>query len=334
MLISLCAAALAAVGVWGFLSVSDLFAVRSIERGREVDVLILPGWTARDVASAFAEAGAVPRSRDFARAMGRLGIDRRIRPGLYRVRAGRAADVAMQMREAAPQVVRALLLPGALFEDVAAALERGDGAAALERALGSAENFPEGLRPLLPETARDRIVFLAPETYELDPGEESANAFVRVASAKWWSRHGERIPPGTTSADLRADAVLASIVQKEAKVDGERPVIAGVFKNRLREDMPLQSCATVVHAWRLRGVRIATVRYEDVKVDSPFNTYIHSGLPPEHIGIPSESSWNAVLAPAKTKMLFFVAKRDGSHVFSKTYREHLAAQKKIRAGEL
>jgi UPF0755 protein len=175
---------------------------------------------------------------------------------------------------------------------------------------------------------------LAPQTYSISPGDGSAGALVKAASEMWWQQHREDVPHGITSLDITEEGILASIVQKEAKVDSDRPIIAGVFKNRLSMGMPLQSCATVVFAWKLRGVKVTDVSFDDVKIDSPFNTYIHKGLPPENIGIPSENSWSAVLKPASTDMLFFVAKHDGSHVFTRTYEEHLAAQRKIRRGDL
>jgi UPF0755 protein len=304
------------------------------EAGRRIDVVVVPGQNARDVAAEFERLGIVARSRDLVRWLGRLGADRRIKPGFYAITAGRASEVAREFSGAEPEVLRAMILPGALLGDIASLLRRGDAEALLLSALGKPLNFPEGLRPLLGGDPRGRTVFLAPETYSIDPGDACADRLVSAASSLWWTLHRGDIPDGTTSADLTDAGILASVVQKEALVDSDRPIIAGVFKNRLRLDMALQSCATVVHAWRLRGVKITTVSYNDVRIDSPFNTYARKGLPPENIGVPSGSSWTSVLRPAETEMLFFVARADGSHVFTRTYEEHLAAQKKIRKGDL
>lgn len=302
--------------------------------GRTIEVLIVPGQNAALVAAEFERLGVVRRAKDLVMWMGRLGIDRRIRPGVYRITAGRARDVANELAQARPDVQSVRILPGALFPEIAAALQRNDAEVLLGEALENEANFPEEMRALLCKSAEGRTIFLAPETYAVDPGDGAADELVRIASRTWWQQHREFLPEGITSKDLEMEGILASIVQKEALLDAERPVIAGVFKNRLRRDMPLQSCATVIHAWRLKGERKTAVSYEDVKVDSPFNSYVHKGLPPENIGVPSEVSWNAVLKPENTDMLFFVAKGDGSHVFTKTYREHLDAQKKIRAGQL
>ncbi|MDR1965497.1 MAG: endolytic transglycosylase MltG [Synergistaceae bacterium] len=296
--------------------------------GEEISVLILPGQSAYEVAENFETMGAVSSAREFARQMAKIGIDKRLLPGAYRVIAGVPKDVAAQLAAMRPEVPSATILPGALFEEIAASFGRPDGEELLSGALEKSDNFPSGLRPLLPEDLKGRVVFLAPETYFLNPGDSCADELVSAASGMWWKRHGEMVPEGATSADISSLGILASIVQKEALVDSDRPIIAGVFNNRLKLGMPLQSCATVVHAWRLRGVKITSVSYNDVKVDSPFNTYERKGLPPENIGVPSESSWNAALRPDDTDMLFFFARGDGSHVFTRTYKDHLEAQKK------
>jgi UPF0755 protein len=294
--------------------------------GQMTEVTVSEGQSASEAAAEFERAGAVTKGRELAKWMVRSGIDKKLLPGVYRVTAGRPREVAAQLASVKPEVPRITILPGAIFEDIASSLG-AKGAESLTEALKRDGNFPEPMKNLLPAKERDRVVLLAPETYALTSGDNRADRLVSAASAVWWKQHGDLIPGDTTGTDVAALGILASVVQKEALMDGDRPIIAGVFKNRLKADMPLQSCATVVHAWRLRGVKITSVSYNDVKVDSPFNTYIHKGLPPENIGTPSESSWNAALKPADTDMLFFFAKADGSHVFTRTYKEHLEAQK-------
>jgi UPF0755 protein len=122
--------------------------------------------------------------------------------------------------------------------------------------------------------------------------------------------------------------VLASIVEKEAKYEDERPIIARVFINRLKSGRPLESCATVFYVLKadtpLTNKRKLTD--QDLKVDSPYNTYLHIGLPPGPICSPGANSINAVISPADVDYLYFVAKGDGRHHFSRTYREHVAAK--------
>ena len=301
--------------------------------GKEIDVLIVPGQNAREISEEFQRMGVVAKSKDLAVWMKRLGIDRKLRPGWYRIKSGYAKDVAKALSIANPKVIVARIFPGALFEEVAATLNRKDGDVLLGEALENQNNFPAEMRTLLSKNIEGRIVFLAPETYVVDPGEECADHLVQVASRTWWKQHKDDVPEGITPKELEDDGILASIVQKEALLDSERALIAAVFRNRMKRGMPLQSCATVVHAWRLQNVKITTVSYNSLKIKSPFNTYLNKGLPPENIGVPSESSWHAVLKPVSTDKLFFVAKGDGSHIFSKTYSEHLAAQRKLEKGD-
>jgi UPF0755 protein len=121
---------------------------------------------------------------------------------------------------------------------------------------------------------------------------------------------------------VRQVIILASIVEREAKLDSERPVIASVFLNRLQIGMRLESDATVQYAL---GTPKAKLTDQDVRILSPYNTYLHAGLPPGPISNPGLASIRAVLYPAKTNYLFFMGKSDGSHVFSVTYGEHVIA---------
>ena len=114
----------------------------------------------------------------------------------------------------------------------------------------------------------------------------------------------------------REALVLASIVEREAKVPEERPVIAGVFLRRLKIGMPLQSCATVQYVLPTPKEHLTVA---DTQIDSPYNTYIVSGLPPGPISNPGLSSVEAVLNPADGNELYFVAQPDGRHVFSSSY---------------
>lgn len=122
-----------------------------------------------------------------------------------------------------------------------------------------------------------------------------------------------------TQMSLHEVLTLASIVEKEAVYDFEKPIIASVFLNRLEKGLPLQADPTVRYILKKRKGRLY---FEDLKFDSPYNTYIYRGLPPGPICCPGKSSIKAVLYPAKTDYLYFVAKGDGTHYFSKSFREH------------
>jgi UPF0755 protein len=115
------------------------------------------------------------------------------------------------------------------------------------------------------------------------------------------------------------------LVEREAQAPQERPLIAGVFYNRLRKHWYLESCATVEYAL---GAWKPHLTYKDLQVVSPYNTYRHPGLPPGPICNPGAAALNAAAHPAETDMMFFVADGQGTHRFSRYYNEHLAVQKR------
>lgn len=129
--------------------------------------------------------------------------------------------------------------------------------------------------------------------------------------------------------------IIASLVEKEAKYDDERPLIASVFLNRLKTHRPLESCATVIYAFKISGEnlkgRFSRLTEKDLQIASPYNTYLHVGLPPGPICSPGENSIKAVISPAGVDYLYFVSIGNGRHYFSKTYKEHLTAKERYRA---
>ncbi|WCL51410.1 endolytic transglycosylase MltG [Leptospira sp. GIMC2001] len=126
-------------------------------------------------------------------------------------------------------------------------------------------------------------------------------------------------------ADLHTKVILASIVEREAVRPNERPMMAGVFETRIDKDMPLESCATVQYLFDKPKKRLFE---KDIKIDSPYNTYINPGWPPGPISNPGFPALEAAFRPQKSNKLFFLLKPDGSHYFSETFKEHLEAKKK------
>ena len=172
--------------------------------------------------------------------------------------------------------------------------------------------------------------YLFPATYVFEYGSTPEDVIWQMAEG-----FRARVAVGMAD-DLRrskrslADIVtIASLIEREARIGKDRPLISGVIHNRLRKGMRLQVDATVLYAL---GEHKGRVTYEDLKVDSPFNTYRHKGLPPHPICNPGEASIRAALRPAKTEYLFYVARPDGSHVFTRTYAEHQQAIRAIRGG--
>jgi len=166
--------------------------------------------------------------------------------------------------------------------------------------------------------------YLYPDTYRFSL-ETTEETVIETMVARFRQIYQKYLPK-VSSERLKDILIIASIVEEEAQKAEERPLIAGVFYNRLQQGYPLQSCATVQYAL---GTHKKRLLYKDLQVDSPYNTYKHRGLPPGPIANPGLSSILAAANPAQVQFLYFVAKPDGSHVFSRTYAEHLRAQRNI-----
>lgn len=170
--------------------------------------------------------------------------------------------------------------------------------------------------------------FLFPDTYivkkditEKEILELMLNRFDDVFKDEYYTRAME------LGMSIKEVVTLASIIEREAMVSEERPIISSVFHNRLKNNMLLQSCATVQY---ILGERKKVLTYDDLEIESPYNTYKYTGLPPRPIASPGKSSIEAALFPDETDYLYFVAKGDGSHAFSKTYSEHLRAKREYQ----
>jgi UPF0755 protein len=166
--------------------------------------------------------------------------------------------------------------------------------------------------------------FLFPSTYEFTRHttcEQAVRRMVQNFRAVWEMLvPSDSPPPGAlTPAQVVA---LASLVERETPNREERPIVAGVFYNRLRRGDALQCDPTVQYAMALSGHPIKDVRPQDLRIDSPYNTYEHRGLPPGPIANPGEASLRAALSPASTDYLYFVANDQGGHFFSRTLAEH------------
>lgn len=180
--------------------------------------------------------------------------------------------------------------------------------AELLQAIGAEESHPEGL--------------LFPDTYSFAPHSSDLNVLrhaYRMQREKLMAAWEARAPglPYRTPYDA---LIMASIVEKETGAAFERPRIAGVFRNRLRLGMRLQTDPTVVYGL---GERFdGRLRRVDLQTDTPYNTYTRAGLPPTPIAMPSEAAIRAALNPAKTDALYFVSRNDGTHVFSTNLDAH------------
>ena len=179
------------------------------------------------------------------------------------------------------------------------------------------------IRDLDPE-ATDLEGYLFPNTYQFARGttEEEIIATLVATFKRLYFEEVEPLLDPDNQLSVRGVVTLASIVETEAQLSEERATISGVYSNRLRIGMPLQADPTVIYSLTLEEQYDGNLRRDDLKFDSPYNTYVYPGLPPGPIASPGLASLQAAARPADVPYLYFVSRNDGSHVFAKTLREH------------
>ena len=202
-----------------------------------------------------------------------------------------------------------------------------DGAAAFRRAF-----LDTGLIADLDPRAKDLEGYLFPNTYNMPRKAPEADLVgAMVAEFRAVFDEGRRRRAAELGMTVRDAVTLASLIEEETALPDERPLVSAVFHNRLKIGMKLDCDPTIVYALKQEGRYSGRLLLRDLKFPSPYNTYLHAGLPPGPISNPGMSSLDAALAPAPEAYLYFVARGDGSHRFSRTLGEHLDAVRKLRA---
>jgi len=192
--------------------------------------------------------------------------------------------------------------------------------------IAAANSIPRAEYPWLPETITSLEGFLYPDTYQTTSEALSPEAVVRQMLDRFET---VALPiyqdSKNPSLGLLEWVTLGSIVEKEAVIADERRRIAGVFTQRLKKGMNLASDPTVEYALGIRQTVDEPLTYAQVETPSPYNTYLNPGLPPAPIASPGLASLKATLDPEPTEFLYFMARYDGTHIFSRTLVEHEAA---------
>ncbi len=177
----------------------------------------------------------------------------------------------------------------------------------------------------LDPNAPDLEGYLFPETYSFASGtgeREIVETLVRTFRRRWERDVRPLLAGGPPGRSVRQVVTLASIVEKEARIDSERPLIAAVYSNRLAEGIGLAADPTVIYVLKRLGRWSGNLRREDLRLDSPYNTYRWAGLPPGPICSPGLASLKAAADPEDVPFLYFVGRNDGTHVFAETLQEH------------
>lgn len=313
----------------------QLLAPRDWPGGRDAVFKVDEGLGAKQIAQRLAKSGLIRSANAFVRMVQREGWDGKLKPGVYRFAPGSDARSIAKGIVDHDTLRFKLTVPEGLTlrqvgERLAKAGQVGAGVAGpteaefLKAATGDAVGRATGLR-VRAATAEG---YLFPATYEFAAGTTAGQVVERLAqefAKRFTAPHKDEIRRSRLT--LHELVTLASIIEREAELDTERPLVARVFLNRLARGMKLESCATVQYALPQHKSRLL---YADLKLDSPYNTYLHAGLPPGPICCPGMASLMAALRPAKSDALYFVAKGGGGHVFSRTFAEHEAAIRRIR----
>jgi UPF0755 protein len=291
-----------------------LLALYFFSPGRPVKVVIPEGAGAGQAAAALKREGVILSAVWFKALVKFTGTGRRLMPGEYTLRRAMSAEEALWRLTHSTYIssVRVVIPEGWRMEQIADRLEANG--------ILSAEAFLKLAR------AQALEGYLFPSTYHLKkntPPQEVLNLLKSEFDRQIKPLFSKGFPE---KLDERKTLIIASIVEREAMDDSERPLIAAVYINRYRKGMPLEADPTTQYAL---GFWKKALTYKDLKFKSPYNTYVVGGLPPGPICNPGQSSVAATLAPANLDALYFVADRKGKHIFNASFKEHLKAKKRV-----
>lgn len=307
---------------------AGLTACGDVEPGTErVRVTVPRGATVGRVTDSLVARGVILSPRRFRWYIKLAGYERSIQAGIYDFPRPSPVAAAVRTLVAGQAAQNSLVLPeGLMLSEIAAMVETqlhipaesvlaAAHDTALARRIGAREPTLEG--------------YLYPNTYFVSIGttaRQIVQQMVGEFEARWrpeWSRRLDTL--GLTRDEL---VTLASIIEGEALHDADRFYVSSVYHNRLRRGMRLQADPTVIYALGRRR----RLFLRDYETPSRYNTYLIDGLPPHAVGQPSAASLEAALYPRDSDFLYFVAGPDGKHIFSRSYREHQAAIRRIRRG--
>jgi UPF0755 protein len=301
----------------------------SLATGEKVHFTITKGMSTRDIANLLHEKKVINTPESFLLTAKVRRLDNALKAGNYEVVAGMSDAEILEIIAAGKTRYNVLTVPEAsTINDIAKKIEKEH--------LGSAQAFKDAAVNFTPypymETSNPDVIYKAegfayPSTYYLSEGiSEKDILSTMVKEFNKRLTQDVRDDLAKSAMPLRDVVNLAAMVEREATFKEEMPLIAGVFLKRLKLGMPIQSDTTVQY---ILGEQKENLTFDDLKIVSPYNTYLIKGLPPGPIANPSMEAIKAVLNPVDTDYLYFVADKTGHHRFTKTYEEHLQMIKQV-----
>ncbi len=287
------------------------------------------GMGAGSIAEMLEEKQIVSSRKYFLKRLRQTGKDGEVQSGTYKVHKGMKSDEVIEMivngRTAA---IRFTIPEGYSLREMAKSLEK-EGVCKGADFLKAAKEYT-GLKYVGRSAAIENPMegYLFPDTYEVPP-DATAKDIVRLMADTFDERLTDdmRAAANKYGLSIHEFVTLASLVEKEVMDDDDRPKVAQVFLKRLEIEMPIQSCATIQY---LLKEPKEDLTFDDLKIESPYNTYEHPGLPPGPIASPGEKALEAAANPSATKYLYFVADRKGKTYYSETFDEHMEKVEKYR----
>jgi len=306
----------------------------ALDTDKTVQIRIPPGSTSKQIGSYLESAGLIRSSNAWDLWARWLNTQNQgvFKAGIYQLSPTESLkEIAAQISQGSVVQVSFTIPEGRSLKQMAAYFE-SQGFFPAQEFLAATKQIPRDKFPWLPSDLPHLEGFLYPDTYQIASGGITPKAIISIMLKRF---EEEALPiyqknPQQTKLNLLQWVTLASIVEKEAVIPAERPRIAGVFTLRLQKGMKLEADPTVEYGLNIQQTADQPLTFKQVKTPSPYNTYLNRGLPPTPIANPGKASLQATLNPEKTDYLFFVARYDGTHVFSRTLAEHQAAVAAIR----
>ncbi len=303
------------------------------EIGATVTVVVKEGENLGSIAAQLEDKGVVKHARAFVIRAESDGYATRFMPGTYTLRVNEPYPelVAKLLQGVKPPSVKVSIPEGTTLEQAAAIVAEGVPSITAGKYLTAARDDPQPFELQGYKKGVTLEGMLFPATYEVDPKAKARSMVATQLDA--FTANFDKIDLARAKAANLTEydvVIIASMIDREAMVAAERPVVAAVIWNRLRKGMLLQIDATIQYAL---GETKPLLTFDDLKIDSPYNTYKHEGLPPTPISNPGKAALRAAADPADVDYLYYVARNDGTgrHYFSTSYDQFLADQAKANA---